>query len=72
MKVTTYLLITSLARFPSIITSTIGGNALWMQNYRTAIWVFTITLAVSLIGIIDLSYDWQENERQQKRGGKKR
>ncbi len=67
MKISTYLLITSIARFPSVITSTIGGNALWMQNYRTAILVFAVTLAVSLIGI--LVYRAIEKKRAKKNSG---
>ena len=37
MKLTTWMLITSLARFPSIITSTMGGNALGTKEYIAAV-----------------------------------
>lgn len=40
----------TLGRIPSVITSTVGGDAVGMENYRFAIWVFAITLALSGIG----------------------
>lgn len=52
IKLGTFLLITSLARIPSIISSTIAGNALGVQKYRLAVIVFIITAAISLVGII--------------------
>ena len=47
-----FCLICSLGRMPSVITSTIGGNALGTQRYGTAIIVFVITLAVSGLGLL--------------------
>lgn len=47
-----FCLICSLGRMPSLITSTIGGNALGTQRYGTAIIVFVITLAVSGLGLL--------------------
>ena len=47
----TYLLITTVARIPSIITSTIGGNALSNQNYHFTITVFIITGIISILGL---------------------
>lgn len=52
MKLTTWMLIATFARIPSIITSTIGGNALGLQNYTFAIIVFAITVVISVVGII--------------------
>ena len=52
IKPTTWLLITSVARIPSVITSTIGGNALGMQDYSFAILVFSVTLLLSGLGIL--------------------
>lgn len=46
------LLITSLARIPSILTSTLVGGALMTQNYRTAVIIYAITGVISLAGII--------------------
>lgn len=42
-----WLLICSLGRIPSIITSTLGGNALGTKNYWGAVLVFVITLFIS-------------------------
>ena len=47
-----WLLICSLGRVPSIVTSTVGGNALGGKNYLFAILVFAGTLAVSAIGLL--------------------
>lgn len=52
MKLKTFLLITTIARIPSIITSTIGGDAIGVENYMFSIIVFIITGIISLIGIV--------------------
>lgn len=52
MKMSKWLLISLVARIPSIVTSTIGGDALGMKNYTFAIVVFAVTLAVSGAGIL--------------------
>lgn len=52
MKMPKWLLISFVARIPSIVTSTIGGDALGMKNYTFAIVVFAATLAVSGAGIL--------------------
>ncbi len=52
MKLRTFLLILGVARIPSVISSTMGGHALGLQNYMVAVIVFTITAAMSLIGIL--------------------
>ncbi len=46
-----WLLICSLGRFPAIITSVVGGNALGTKRYVFAIIVFAVTMAISLAGI---------------------
>ena len=51
-KLWTYLLISTVARIPSVITSTIGGNALGIQDYSFAVIVFAITAVVSIIGVV--------------------
>lgn len=50
IKLSTVLFLSGIARLPSIITSTLGGDALGVKQYTTAILVFAITLAVSGIG----------------------
>lgn len=52
MKITTWMLITSLARFPSIITSTMGGNALGTKEYIAAIIIFAATVIISAAGLL--------------------
>ena len=52
MRFTTWLVITSVARAPSIITSTIGGNALGTQKYLFAGVVFAVTLVISAVGVL--------------------
>ena len=52
MKLSEWLIITTIARIPSVATSTIGGNALGEGNYITAITVFAVTAVVSILGIL--------------------
>lgn len=47
-----WILITTVARLPSVITSTIGGNALGMQDYQFAVITFAITIAISAVGLL--------------------
>lgn len=46
------IFICTVCRFPSIITSTIGGNALGTGEYGFAVIVFAVTAVISAIGII--------------------
>lgn len=52
MKMSTWLLISTFARIPSIITSTLGGDALGMGKRDVAILVFVITLFISAGGLL--------------------
>ena len=52
MKRSTFLFITTIARIPSIITSTIGGHALGIEDYMFSIIVFAVTGIISLIGLL--------------------
>lgn len=56
MKMSKWLLISLVARIPSIVTSTIGGDALGMKKYTFAAIVFAATLAVSGAGLF--IYRW--------------
>ncbi len=47
-----WIVLTSIARIPSIVTSTISGNALGLKEYGLAIIVFAATAVVSGIGIL--------------------
>ena len=52
MKLGTWLLITAVARIPSIVTSTVTGDALGLKDYQFALIAFGATLALSLVGIL--------------------
>ena len=47
-----FVIIQTIARIPSVITSTIGGKLLVDQNYLGAILIFAITGALSLAGLL--------------------
>lgn len=52
MKFFPWFLISFFGRLPSVLTSTIGGNALGKKQYVGAIVVFAVTLIISVAGII--------------------
>ncbi len=52
MKISTWLIIVTVARIPSVITSTIGGSALGSEQYIFAAVAFAVTLALSGAGLI--------------------
>ena len=47
-----WLLMATVGRIPSILTSTIGGDAIGVQNYQFAIITFAVTLVISGIGLL--------------------
>ena len=47
-----YILITTVAKIPSVITSAIGGDALGDKKYLFAIIAFAVTAIISLSGIL--------------------
>lgn len=51
MKVPVFLLVSTVARIPSVITSTMGGQALGSRQFGFALAVFLITGAISLAGL---------------------
>lgn len=51
IKITYWILICSVAKLPSIVTSTISGGALGSEKYITAIIFLLVTVAISLLGI---------------------
>lgn len=72
MKLSTFLLVSSVARIPSVITSTICGHALGANNITIAASVFAVTAILSLVGL--LSYHRitkSEQEKEEKRKQKK-
>ncbi len=52
MSIPTYVLLTTLARAPSVVTSTMGGSAVGEENYMSAVIIFAITAAISITGLI--------------------
>ena len=51
IKPSKFIFIVSLARLPSIITSTVGGSALGIKRYELAAIVFGVTVIISLLGL---------------------
>jgi len=51
MRAGMWILICTVGRLPSVITSTVGGDALGMGNYSFAIAVFAVTLILSAAGM---------------------
>lgn len=60
-----WLIISAIAPIPSIVTSTIGGNALGMGNYAFAILVFILTASISGLGLLIYRRVCQKQERSQ-------
>lgn len=52
IKLSTWIIITAIARIPSIITSSVGGSMLGEQKFTLAIIAFAITILLSIIGLI--------------------
>ena len=52
ISVSKFILIVSVARLPSIITSTVGGSALGVKEYEFAVIVFAATIVLSLLGLL--------------------
>ena len=47
-----WLLLVAVARIPSVVSSTLGGDALGVQNYRSALLVFGVSLLISGLGLL--------------------
>ena len=65
MKMSVWLLLTSIARIPSILTSTISGNALGLGKYGLTALVFGGTLILSLFGVLLYRRMVRQHERQE-------
>lgn len=65
MRLGVWMLISSVARIPSIVTSTIGGNALGIGRIPQAVIVFAVTFLFSACGYtLYLRYTKKREERQ--------
>ncbi len=51
IKLSEFLLLSTVARIPSLVTSIVGGSALGDRNYLTAILVFAVTAGISTLGL---------------------
>ena len=58
-----WLIISAIAPIPSIVTSTIGGDALGVGNYTFALLVFLITIVISGLGLLAYRVLCQTRER---------
>ncbi len=56
-----FFIIATVARIPSVVTSTVGGSFLGTQKYTFAIVVFAVTLVISLCGW--LTYNKMSREK---------
>ena len=63
MRTSLWLIICSVGRVPSVITSTVGGSALGTKSYWFAVAVFAATLLVSAIGFKIYSDICKRNDR---------
>ena len=67
MKLHTFLFLSLIARIPSVLTSTWGGDALIMGEYGKAITIFGVTAVVSAIGLIVyniMSKKWNKKKEE--------
>lgn len=64
IKWSEWLLMSIVARIPSIITSTLGGDALGLEKYWPAVIIFGATLAVSLGGLLVYRLICRRNEKK--------
>ena len=51
MKLSMWIIMSLIARLPSVITSAMGGDLLGDKNYIKAVVVFGITLILCVLGI---------------------
>lgn len=73
MRLPTWIFITTVARIPSVITSTVGGDALGTENYLFAVLVFAATAVISGLGVLvyrEITRHHQRKEQERERAGK--
>ena len=68
IKLPVLLIICSLGRLPSIVTSTAGGDALGTESYLFALIIFAATFLLSALGL--LFYNMLCKRHEKKRAGK--
>ena len=60
-----WLLLCTVGRLPSVLTSIIGGDALGVKDYQFAVLVFAATLAVSAVGLLIYRALCRRHQRRQ-------
>lgn len=60
-----WLIISAIAPLPSIVTSTIGGDALGMGDYGFALLVFAVTIVISGLGLLAYHLICRTKERSE-------
>lgn len=60
-----WLVISAIAPLPSIVTSTIGGDALGMGDYGFALLVFAVTIIISGLGLLAYRLICRTRERRE-------
>ncbi len=70
IKLHEFLAISLIARIPTVVSSTIGGNLIQGENYWQAILLFAITGAVSLVGMLIYNRirDYRNRKKDEKAG----
>ena len=68
MKLPAWIFITTVARIPSVVTSTIGGNALGTQEYLFAVIVFVATAVISGLGVLAYQKITKHHQEKEARG----
>ena len=61
-----WLVICSLGRLPSIITSTVGGSAIGDKSYLFAVIVFVVTVLISVVGLLIYNHICKKHENETK------
>ena len=67
IKLGAFLVISLVARFPSIITSTFGGHLLGEGKYIGAMIVYAVTAAISLLGLWGYNA-WMKRKNREEKG----
>ncbi|MBE6712453.1 MAG: TVP38/TMEM64 family protein [Ruminococcaceae bacterium] len=61
-----WLALTTIARIPSVVTSTVGGDALGEGEYLLAVIVFAVTCAVGICGALFFDYYTRKRKKKEK------
>lgn len=64
MSIPLYLLLTTFARMPSVVTSTVGGNAVGDRKYLFAVIVFAVTAVISGAGLLLYRYIQKRHDQR--------